>query len=918
MPRVSRRLLVCALMSLSLSGGLAASASAAEPPNQKDPCSKAGRDTCGTTGVGSYKTYKYGIRWFGDYRGAIPGVEGSAFCIDLRFWYPSTKFGYEKREITTLKNKDGDVVSAATLRRMNYAMWEYGRSTSKDRQAAVMLYVHNGMGDAAPGEVASNAIGGAVKGVYDDISSDAARYAGPYKVTADVADGLEVGRAAKVTVKVTAASGALVPGVKVQLSGKGVKGLAGTVDTGAKGTTTASFTPTSAKSGVAVSAQTEDLPAAEPNLYVPTKTDAVTSGQRLVTPKGTPVSTKASADAKVVAPQLSTAAAPTAILPGEATHDEVTMSSTPAGFKVRALAKLYGPAPTQAAIACTGQPVAQEAFTATTGKVNTPDFKPTAPGWYGYQIVIEDSGTVKGLTTPCAVPEESLRVQVQPAVRTQVSAASTAPGAQITDSVIVTGLGTLSTQVDVALYGPYATPDAIKCDTPPAATQTFTAGGDGTYVTEPVTLTTPGYYTYRETLPASDLVRPAETACAETSETTIVRGAPKVTTQISAATTKPGDQVTDKAVVTGLGALSAEVQVELWGPYASQADITCTGTPVYSGKFTAAGDGTYTTEPVTLPGAGYYTYREAIAESPAYAGVQTACGEAAETTITKAAPVVTTVVSDQLVTPGSMLSDTVKVAGIGTTPVDVEVRLYGPFASLSAMRCTGTPYAKSVLKADKDGEFKSEETKLNRSGFYTYVERIAGSELVAPAETTCGEDAETSFSIAGIPTGRGDAARYRAVKVAAAPKGTQPASVTVAGLGISAPVTPVGIDTDAGLLAIPKNIDRVGFWRDGAALGAKEGTVLLAGHVDSAKRGAGAFYALKSARKGQVVSVEGADGKARRFRITSVRKVLKAALPESVYDRKGTYRLVLVTCGGPFDAAKGSYRDNIIVTASPV
>src|SRR5580765_1673114 len=44
---------------------------AGEPPNPHDPCSAAGRDTCGTTGVGFYDTYKYGVRWFGDYRGAV-------------------------------------------------------------------------------------------------------------------------------------------------------------------------------------------------------------------------------------------------------------------------------------------------------------------------------------------------------------------------------------------------------------------------------------------------------------------------------------------------------------------------------------------------------------------------------------------------------------------------------------------------------------------------------------------------------------------------------------------------------------------------------------------------------------------------------------------------------------------------------
>ena len=65
-----------------------------------------------------------------------------------------------------------------------------------------------------------------------------------------------------------------------------------------------------------------------------------------------------------------------------------------------------------------------------------------------------------------------------------------------------------------------------------------------------------------------------------------------------------------------------------------------------------------------------------------------------------------------------------------------------------------------------------------------------------------------------------------------------------------ADVSAVGIDMKAGAIGIPSDIHRVGWWRDGAAPGDKTGTVLIAGHVDSKKAGAGAFFALKSARSG--------------------------------------------------------------------
>ena len=119
------------------------------------------------------------------------------------------------------------------------------------------------------------------------------------------------------------------------------------------------------------------------------------------------------------------------------------------------------------------------------------------------------------------------------------------------------------------------------------------------------------------------------------------------------------------------------------------------------------------------------------------------------------------------------------------------------------------------------------------------------------------------------------------------------------------------------MLDVPQNIDRVGWWRDGAAPGASTGTILLGGHVDSARRGAGAFYALKGARRGDTITVRSEGGTIRSYRVTSLRRVRKAALPTAIFTRKGERRLVLVTCGGPFDARRGHYRDNIVVTAVP-
>src|SRR5205823_14857699 len=125
---------------------------AAVPSNRHDPCAVGGRNECGTVGVGFYKTYRYGTRWFGDFHGAVPG-EAHTFCIDLRFWYASRAYRYRRLRAAVLRNRDGEPVPLERQAKMAYAIWNDGRSENPNRQAAVMLYVHSLMSDARLGEL---------------------------------------------------------------------------------------------------------------------------------------------------------------------------------------------------------------------------------------------------------------------------------------------------------------------------------------------------------------------------------------------------------------------------------------------------------------------------------------------------------------------------------------------------------------------------------------------------------------------------------------------------------------------------------------------------------------------------------------------------------------------------------------------
>ena len=889
---------------------------AREPANQNDPCSSAGRNTCGTNGVGQYTNYRYGIRWFGDFRGAVPNV-GPTFCIDLRWWYPARRYKFREISSENLRNTNGRAISLAKQGQMAYALWNYGRSRNANQQSAVMLYVHSLMGDGAPGEVDPAAINPQVVALYRRIQRDSQRYRGPYRIQSTVPNGLAVGVANSATLRVLSATGIPVPNVDVTLTTQGASSVPARIRTNSAGVARLRFTPTDV-TGFRVSMQTEAMASNLPRIFKATTPGAAANGQRMAAADSQRVTAGIEAPVAQGSVRIATEATPAELLLTQASTDKVTIAGAPAGWNRTIQVNVYGPFPTAAAIRCDVPPANQSSFVANgSGVFTTQPFTPTAPGWYTYQLIVPGDANVAGVTTPCAEPKESFRVQVQPRVRTVVSSGSLRPTDTVFDRVIVEGLGGQSVVVQAALYGPFGSREAIKCDTTPVWTGSLNVSADGEYQTDPVALRAPGYYTYRETIAGSELVKATETACADVAETTVVIGTPQVRTQVSAAETAPGSQITDQVVVTGLGVVTATVQVELWGPYDSKAAISCSGTPYATQTLTVNGDGTYTTQPFTIDRAGYYTFRESMAGGPANDAQSAPCGEESETTFSRPAPVVTTVASAEVVRPGSLLSDLVKVSGLGKTPATVEVSLYGPFASRAAIRCAGTPVGTVRVEVAGDGEYRSPTIRVPRAGMYTFREKLLAGGLVPEVVGQCAVESETALVAPLILTGRGDPVPANARRTQGTAN-SAPTRVTIEALRINALVRPVGVDVEKGVLDVPIDIQRLGWWRDGQAPGAATGSVLIAGHVDSARRGGGAFVNLKNARAGQRIRVTSADGKVRTYRVATVRRYLKRSLPTNVYSTRGRARLVLVTCGGPFLRNERAYRDNVVVTAFPV
>jgi Sortase domain len=133
---------------------------------------------------------------------------------------------------------------------------------------------------------------------------------------------------------------------------------------------------------------------------------------------------------------------------------------------------------------------------------------------------------------------------------------------------------------------------------------------------------------------------------------------------------------------------------------------------------------------------------------------------------------------------------------------------------------------------------------------------------------------------------------------------------------VSALVVPAGTRPD-GELRLPRSPSVVGWWVRSAPAGDRRDTTLLAGHVDSAAEGLGALAALREIDVGSRVVLTDTFGVEHSYRVAARRVYPKYALPDDIFTVAGRARVVLITCGGPFDEDAGRYRDNVVVYALP-
>ncbi len=220
------------------------------------------------------------------------------------------------------------------------------------------------------------------------------------------------------------------------------------------------------------------------------------------------------------------------------------------------------------------------------------------------------------------------------------------------------------------------------------------------------------------------------------------------------------------------------------------------------------------------------------------------------------------------------------------------------------MRVSARPVAAAVCAVAVTGLLVSiaalwPATRPAQTGQPTQTAKTAGpAQTARPAEAAL-EARDTAGAVAG-PLRRGG----------------RPVQVVVPSAGLDLAVRPVGV-ADDGQMRLPTDPAVLGWYRFGPGPGALGGAVVLAGHLDSWEYGVGPLVRLREVRPDDRILVADAGGRRSTYVVAEVRRYDRQRLPDRLFARSGPVRVHLITCGGSYEADRGGYQQNLVVTAVP-
>lgn len=141
-----------------------------------------------------------------------------------------------------------------------------------------------------------------------------------------------------------------------------------------------------------------------------------------------------------------------------------------------------------------------------------------------------------------------------------------------------------------------------------------------------------------------------------------------------------------------------------------------------------------------------------------------------------------------------------------------------------------------------------------------------------------------------------------------------PGRLVIPKLGIDSKIEYVGL-TKSGNMGTPMSFANVAWYKHGTIPG-RQGSAVLAGHVDNGLSLPGVFKNLGRLVPGDEIEIVRKDQSMVRFIVTDVAAFPNAEFPtEEIFNQSDGSYLRLITCTGKWDRGAQTYEDRLVVTA---
>lgn len=131
-------------------------------------------------------------------------------------------------------------------------------------------------------------------------------------------------------------------------------------------------------------------------------------------------------------------------------------------------------------------------------------------------------------------------------------------------------------------------------------------------------------------------------------------------------------------------------------------------------------------------------------------------------------------------------------------------------------------------------------------------------------------------------------------------------------LGIDTKIEPAGEDA-SGRMMSPTDPHNTSWWAKGTKLG-ENGSIVLAGHVNTPDSPFGIFYNLNYLTQGDYLYIQSREGQTFRYRVVGSGEFDEDNLPMKIIFQENDNRyLNLITCAGTFDNSKKTFTKRLVV-----